>query len=231
MTIMIAGDKGGTGKSPLAYIIASYLGYDIYSNEATVNEKYYPKVKKFLPEFKVVNGIRAKIPTDMPIAKNTVYDFAGEINHVAIDVAKHADIIIIPSTEEEDSVFKSANAMFSFGKVARADSVFILVATRITESKKNKEVLFIKKNVEATLNHKIAKLLNVTYAELPEKSRANFKFFKIRENKLFRYLRDNKLSFANLEEVAGLQKKNWRNVIEETTQLLDYIDKIKVKRG
>lgn len=226
MIIMIAGEKGGTGKSPLAYITASYFGFNLYSNEATINEAYYEKTKTFKPEYKKVGGLKVKIPKELPIVENTVYDFAGDISTSVIEVAKHADIIIIPSTDEEDSIFKSANAMFNLGMVCKDDSKFILVATRVTDNKDDKDTALIFQNVDMIVNKKFAKEIGRDYEDLKPEERVSFKSFKIRENKMFRFLRNEKLNMSDVDtKLSGLHRKNWNNVIVETRQFLKYIEK------
>jgi len=240
MTIMIAGDKGGTGKSPLSYIIATYFGYDIFTNEATVNEQYYDKVKKFIPEHRVIDidgkKKKVKIPEDMPISKNTVYDFAGEINAVTIEIAREADVIIVPTTDETDSVVKSANAMLHFARVAtKKDCSFILVATRIAESKSKKEIGYIQRAFESTVVKRISRFekeaaeSKVSDESIEKLKNLKMKFFKIRENKMFRYLRDNRMSFRDLEMMPKLQLSVWENTITETKKVIEFIEDKKQK--
>lgn len=91
--ISIASTKGGVGKTSLAFSLAKDLGYRYATNDMSVVLTKYKNARYY--------------PSKIPLYPDTVYDFGGFDNPHADDILKQSDIILLPTTNDLNSIMKS----------------------------------------------------------------------------------------------------------------------------
>jgi cellulose biosynthesis protein BcsQ len=91
--ISIASTKGGVGKTSLAFSLAKDLGYRYATNDMSVVLNKYSKARYH--------------PGKIPLYPDTVYDFGGFIDKRSDEILRQSDIIIIPTTNDLNSIMKS----------------------------------------------------------------------------------------------------------------------------
>jgi cellulose biosynthesis protein BcsQ len=91
--ISIASTKGGVGKTSLAFSLAKDLGYRYATNDMSVVLNKYSKARYHAGK--------------IPLYPDTVYDFGGFIDKRSDEILRQSDIIIIPTTNDLNSIMKS----------------------------------------------------------------------------------------------------------------------------
>lgn len=91
--ISIASTKGGVGKTSLAFSLAKDLGYRYATNDMSVVLTKYKNARYY--------------PNKIPLYPDTVYDFGGFENPHANEILRESDIILLPTTNDLNSIMKS----------------------------------------------------------------------------------------------------------------------------
>lgn len=91
--ISIASTKGGVGKTSLAFSLAKDLGYRYATNDMSVVLNKYKNARYY--------------PNNIPLYPDTVYDFGGFVDKQSDEILRESDIIILPTTNDLNSIMKS----------------------------------------------------------------------------------------------------------------------------
>jgi len=178
--------KGGVGKTPIAINLAMHYNYHLLSNDKSVIEDVYELAKIY------------EVNEDIPLNDNTVYDFGGYVDGRIINVIKDSDIVIIPTTNSENSILNTINTIDIIAEHLKSDAKVIIVGTRLD---KPDEINEIKENIDKYFEGLIYTYLRKT--KIFEKSlRDRVSIFKYQEQALLRYAYRNIFSeFENLLKI------------------------------
>lgn len=98
--ISIASTKGGVGKTSLAFSLAKDLRYRYATNDMSIALQKYKNARFY--------------PNKIPLYPDTVYDFGGFDDPHAEEILRASDIIILPTTNDQNAILKSQIFIKSF---------------------------------------------------------------------------------------------------------------------
>lgn len=138
MQIGIYSDKGGVGKTPLAYFLALQKDATVVTNDESIISKY--KKTYFVKNIEFFEADENN--------KNIIYDFGGWIEDSVLELLKKLDYVIIPFVYKVSSIEKT-NELIKILDEHNIKTIKIL--TQIDKNKFEKN----KKQIEKIMNFNI----------------------------------------------------------------------------
>jgi len=93
MIIAVYSEKGGVGKTSISYSISKDFKMKYITNDKSVS-MYKMNNARF-------------IKNNIPLEENTLYDFGGFESKEAVDICNKADIVLVPTICDMNSLIKS----------------------------------------------------------------------------------------------------------------------------
>ncbi len=235
--IVVAGQKGGIGKSPISVGIASSkrFNFNLFTNETSILENTYSKTKVFLPKEYVVEieGRKAIAHiNELPVEKNTVYDFKGNIDVEVTDLTKVADVVILPVFDNDDSISKAVIGLIQLNEMIKETTEIIIVATRVKNDKKFKHIFETFQNELKTYYQAEMNLSDEELSSyLDDNGNFPITFLKLSDSEMYNYLQSKGKTIEDIKEnrniftYGGLKANTmWKSHIKEFEDLLDCIE-------
>ncbi|MEA1918297.1 MAG: hypothetical protein U9N52_00545 [Campylobacterota bacterium] len=176
--IAIASTKGGVGKTSIAFSLAKDLDYRYVTNDMSIVINKYKKAKYY--------------PNKIPLYENTIYDFGGFVDKHADLILNEADVILLPTTNDKNSIMKSQILIKAF---------------------KHKTILVFANMIENQRDYETIKTEIHRYFP-------NLAFTHLRRTKLLKNALENGQSAKELYESTNQTQYVYRHAYEEYAKIL-----------
>jgi cellulose biosynthesis protein BcsQ len=184
--IVIWNKKGGVGKTILSYSLAKDLDYYYITNDDSIIPEIYED--------------KAAFDDNLPLIEaNTIYDLGGFVEDNVSNVIKHADLVVIPTYTDINSIKRTYNLI-----------------EEIKENYPEREIMVIFNRLKKTTTKK--------YEEHQEIIKGlDVMTFPLRESEIFPNVLETNSSIKELYEKNNLTKSIYKGVFAEYNVILKYL--------